>query len=312
MVGNWAAYRGRTCLGAKRPASCGINPSQSKPLASATLIGQASATLAFAANSVFCRLALGPAAIDARSFTLVRLMAGALTLAFICVACGKGGREQFRLDVVSALALFAYAAGFSIAYRELTAGTGALLLFGAVQVTMITLGLLRGERPSGAEWLGLAVALGGLGWLVSPGLASPPPFGATLMMLAGAAWGVYSLRGRKLGDPLQTTAANFLWAVPPGLVFFMVAKGTPFLSTPGLVWAVLSGALASGVGYAVWYATLPRLTATRAATLQLTVPVLAALGGVIFLGETISVRLVLAALLVLGGVALAILGRRKG
>jgi drug/metabolite transporter (DMT)-like permease len=177
-------------------------------------------------------------------------------------------------------------------------------------VTMIGTGLFRGERPAAAEWVGLLAALGGLGWLASPGLAAPPLTAAGLMVLAGVAWGVYSLRGRKLGDPLTTTAANFVWAVLPGLLLFGADWGGTHASPAGLVWAVLSGALASGVGYAVWYAALPRLTATRAATLQLTVPVLAALGGVMFLHETISTRLVLASLLVLGGVALAILGRR--
>ncbi len=266
--------------------------------------------LAFAANSVFCRLALGRAAIDAASFTLLRLVAGAVALLLICRVQGKAGRAMLRLDAPSAAALFVYAAAFSFAYRELTAGTGALLLFGAVQVTMIGTGLLRGERPAAAEWLGLLLALGGLGWLVSPGLAAPPLFGAGLMTLAGVAWGVYSLRGRKSGDPLQTTAANFLWAMPMGLLLFVAGPGGAHVSPAGILWAVLSGALASGVGYAVWYAALPRLTATRAATVQLTVPVLAALGGVVFLAETISPRLVLASLLVLGGVALAILGRR--
>jgi drug/metabolite transporter (DMT)-like permease len=219
------------------------------------------------------------------------------------------GRPVFRLDAFSAAAVFGYAAAFSFAYRDLTAGTGALLLFGAVQVTMIGTGLVRGERPAAAEWIGLLAALGGLGWLVSPGVTAPPLFGACLMALAGVAWGVYSLRGRKLGDPLQTTAANFLWAVLPAFFLFLTGWGGSHLSATGICWAVLSGALASGVGYALWYAVLPRLTATRAATLQLTVPVLAALGGVGLLGETISTRLVLASLLVLGGVALAIVGR---
>ena len=267
--------------------------------------------LAFATNSLFCRLALGPAAIDAASFTLVRLAAGAATLPLLCAAQGKLSRTAVRLDAISALALFGYAAAFSFAYRELTAGTGALLLFGAVQVTMIGTGLLRGERPAPAEWFGLALAVSGIGWLVSPGLAAPSPLAAGLMILAGLAWGVYSLRGRKLGDPLPMTAANFLWAVPLAVIAFFAVPGTPYYSPAGVGWALLSGALASGVGYAVWYAVLPRLTATRAATLQLTVPVLAALGGVIFLGETISVRLVGASLLVLGGVGLAIQGRRR-
>jgi drug/metabolite transporter (DMT)-like permease len=272
----------------------------------------AAAMVAFAANSVCCRLALGREAIDAGSFTLVRLLAGALTLALICVCQGKAGRALFRLDAVSAFALFAYAAGFSLAYRELAAGTGALLLFGAVQMTMIGTGLFRGERLRGVEWSGLLLALGGLGLLMAPGLAAPSPVGAGLMIVAGVAWGVYSLRGRKPGDPLLTTTANFLWAAPLGAVLFLAGRNATHVSPAGLGWAVVSGALASGVGYALWYAVLPRLTATRAATLQLTVPVLAALGGVLFLHETISLRLILASVFVLGGVALAIFGRRAG
>jgi drug/metabolite transporter (DMT)-like permease len=268
------------------------------------------AMLAFAGNSVLCRLALGRGEIDAASFTLIRLVAGTITLLLICIMQGRARRAAFSLDALSALALFGYAAAFSFAYRELTAGTGALLLFGAVQATMIGTGLVRGERPPVAEWLGLLVALGGLFWLVAPGLAAPPLFAAALMALAGAAWGIYSLRGRKSGDPLQTTAANFLWALLPTPALFLMTPNSAHASPVGIGWAVLSGALTSGVGYALWYAVLPKLTATRAATLQLTVPVIAALGGVAFLAETISARLALASLLVLGGVALAIFERR--
>ncbi len=267
--------------------------------------------LAFAANSLFCRLALGAAQIDAASFTLVRLVAGALSLVTICAIRKKAGGTVWRLDALSALALFAYAAPFSFAYRELTAGTGALLAFGAVQATMIGIGLFRGERPAAAEWLGLLIALAGLGWLVLPGLSAPPLRGAALMLLAGVAWGIYSLRGRRAGDPLPTTAANFIWAVPLGALLLLVNPDGRHLTATGIQWAVLSGALASGVGYAVWYSVLPKLTATRAATVQLTVPVIAALGGVAFLAETISSRLLIASALVLGGVALAILGRRR-
>jgi len=267
--------------------------------------------LAFAANSLFCRLALGSAAGDAAGFTFLRLLSGAVALGFICAVQGKAGRGLLRPDAVSALALFGYAAAFSFAYRDLTAGTGALLLFGAVQGTMIGTGLFRGERPAAAEWGGLLIALAGLGWLVAPGLAAPSPRGAGLMVLAGVAWGVYSLRGRRAGDPLPATAANFVWAVPPALLLLALAPGGHHLTAAGVRWAVLSGALASGGGYALWYAVLPRLTATRAATVQLTVPVLAALGGVVFLAETISARLLLASVLVLGGVTLAVLGRRR-
>lgn len=277
---------------------------------SASMAFPVTAMLAFAANSVLCRLALGRGAIDAASFTMIRLITGALALLLLCAVQGKAGRAAFRLDLISVAALFGYAAAFSFAYRDLTAGTGALLLFGAVQATMIGTGLVRGERPLIAEWLGLVLALGGLGWLVYPGLASPPPVAAALMALAGIAWGVYSLRGRRSGDPLQTTAANFIWAVPPAFVLFLVGRSGSIISPSGMGWALLSGALASGVGYALWYAALPRLTATRAATLQLTVPVIAALGGVAFLAETVSFRLALASALVLGGVGLAIFGRR--
>ena len=275
------------------------------------LPGTALALAAFAANSLFCRLALRPAAIDAASFTFVRLLAGAIALGLICLIKRKPGRGLLRPDPVAVLALFAYAAAFSFAYRDLTAGTGALLLFGAVQAVMIGVGLFRGERPGAAEWGGLVVALAGLGWLVAPGLAAPSPRGAGLMALAGAAWGVYSLRGRQAQDPLPATAANFCWAVLPGLLVLGLAPGTLHVTAPGVQWAVLSGALASGVGYAVWYAVLPRLTAARAATVQLTVPVLAAVGGVAFLDEEISPRLLLAAVLVLGGVALAVFSRKK-
>jgi drug/metabolite transporter (DMT)-like permease len=283
------------------------SPSRAAVLTSTTL-----ALLAFAANSLFCRLALGGAQIDAASFTLVRLLSGALALVVICAAQRKAGRAFWRLDAMSAAALFVYAAPFSFAYRDLTAGTGALLLFGAVQTTMIGTGLFRGERPAPAEWLGLIVAIAGLGWLVLPGLSAPPPRGAALMLLAGVAWGIYSLRGRRTGaDPLQRTAANFIWSVPLAALLPLASPETEHFTSKGMVLAILSGALASGVGYAVWYSVLPRLTATRAATVQLTVPVIAALGGALILSEAISSRLLIAAVLVLGGVALAILGRRR-
>ncbi len=266
--------------------------------------------LAFAANSLFCRLALGAGEIDAASFTAIRLGSGAVALALICTRRGQGREVLVRPRLMPVLALFGYAAAFSFAYRDLTAGTGALLLFGAVQATMIGTGLLRGERPGAAEWLGLAVALAGLGWLVAPGVSAPPPLGAGLMVAAGIAWGIYSLGGRTQDrPPVAVTAGNFLGAAPLGLL--LLAGASLHVTPTGVIWAVLSGALSSGVGYAVWYFVLPRLTATRAATVQLTVPVIAALGGVAFLGEAISTRLVGASLLVLGGVGLAIAGRRR-
>ena len=268
------------------------------------------AIVAFAANSLCCRLALGGEKIDVGTFTLVRLGAGAIVLVAINLARRPRPAGLFACNALSSLALFVYAAAFSLAYRQLTAGTGALLLFGAVQATMLGGALSRGERPRRGEWLGLAIALGGLAYLVSPGLGAPPATGSALMVLAGAAWGIYSLRGRRLGDPLVSTAAIFLWELPLALMFWISVHGAIPAAPAGVMWAVLSGALASGVGYAVWYTALPTITATRAATVQLTVPIVAAFGGVGFLGETISARLLLASLLVLGGVGLAIFTRR--
>jgi drug/metabolite transporter (DMT)-like permease len=282
---------------------------QQSPAILPVLGGTAVAMAAFAANSLFCRLALGRAEMDAASFTAIRLGAGALVLGMVCALHGSGGKALLRPDWPMVLALFGYAAAFSLAYRDLTAGTGALLLFGAVQVTMIGTGLVRGERPTITEWGGLLVALAGLGWLVAPGLAAPPPRAAILMIAAGTAWGVYSLRGRRAGAPLAVTATNFLWSVPLGLAWLAMVER--HVSVPGVISAVLSGAVASGAGYAVWYTVLPRLTATRAATVQLTVPILAALGGVAFLGEKLSLRLLGASALVLGGVGLAIAARRR-
>lgn len=275
-----------------------------------TVVSTALAMLAFAANSVLCRLALGPDAIDAVSFTLARFASGALTLVLIGMIQGRIGANLLRPHALSALVLMVYAIPFSLAYRDLTAGTGALLLFGSVQVTMIGTGVLRGERPGPAEWFGLLIALAGLGWLVSPGVSSPPLRGAALMIVAGVAWGVYSLRGRGGGDPLASTAGNFLWSLPIALLVRVAGLQPAHLSRAGLMWAILSGAIGSGVGYVIWYTALRRLTATRAATVQLTVPVIAAIAGVLFMSERVSLRLVLASVLVLGGVALAVMGKR--
>jgi drug/metabolite transporter (DMT)-like permease len=199
---------------------------------------------------------------------------------------------------------------FSFAYRTLAAGTGALLLFAAVQATMISAGLARGERLRPPGWIGLALALAGLAGLLRPGLAAPAPAGAVLMALAGAAWGVYSLRGRRSRSPLADTAGNFVRAAALAAAVSAAAFSSSHVSARGLVLAAASGAVASGAGYAVWYAALPRLAATTAATVQLAVPVLAAAGGSLFLGERVTLRLVLASLAILGGIALTVVGRR--
>jgi drug/metabolite transporter (DMT)-like permease len=207
--------------------------------------------------------------------------------------------------------LFLYAVTFSFAYISLSAGTGALILFGAVQITMILSGLIAGERPRLLEWLGLLAALGGLVYLVLPGLSAPSPLGSALMALAGIAWGVYSLRGRGIDDPVANTTGNFVRAAPLALIVSLIALSNYSLSPKGALLAVLSGALASGLGYVIWYAALRDLTATRAATVQLAVPVIAAIGGIFFLAEAVTLRLTFASIAILGGVGLAISRRTK-
>ncbi|ALG74260.1 membrane protein [Azospirillum thiophilum] len=284
------------------------------------------AMLAFAANSILCRLALTQTAIDPASFTLVRIASGAASLWLIARATGHGptgegkrGRGRWGGGSwIGAVALLAYAAAFSFAYLSMTAGTGALLLFGAVQATMIVAGLYRGERLSPLQWGGLGLALGGLGLLLAPGLSPPDPLGALLMLAAGVAWGVYSLLGRSSRDPIATTAGNFLRAAPMAAAVALLSSAIGAVSgggarwdTGGLVYGLLSGALASGVGYAIWYAALPALTAARAASVQLSVPVITAIAAVLALGERITPPLAIASAAVLGGIALVIAGKRR-
>lgn len=265
------------------------------------------AMLAFAGNSLLCRLALQHTAIDAASFTAIRLLSGAITL-WLLVRLGTAtgaGAGNWR----SAAALFAYAAGFSFAYLSLPAATGALLLFGSVQITMIGYGCWRGERLARLQWLGLLLAVGGLVGLLLPGLSAPPLAGSGLMVAAGLAWGVYSLRGKGAGDPIRVSAGNFLRATPIALLLWLVLLPRAVFDVAGIGYALASGALTSGIGYAIWYRVLPHLPAAKAATIQLSVPVLTALGGVLLLGEALGLRLVLASLTIIGGIALVI-GRR--
>jgi drug/metabolite transporter (DMT)-like permease len=267
--------------------------------------------IAFAGNSVLCRMALKHTTIDAASFTAIRLMSGALML-WLIVRWVRTGRSERTGggNWLSALALFVYAAGFSWAYASLSAATGALLLFGAVQATMIGWGLWSGERLARLQWLGLGLAMAGLVGLMLPGLAAPSWDGALLMAVSGAAWGVYSLRGKGAGDPTLVTAGNFWRAAVFALVLSGVTHAGASWDADGVAYAVASGALTSGLGYAFWYSVLPALKATQAATLQLSVPVLAALGGVVLLGEVVTMAFVLASLAVLGGIALVIWGKR--
>jgi len=266
------------------------------------------AMIAFAGNSLLCRLALKHTAIDAASFTSIRLASGALVLWLIVRL--RGGVHGIRGSWPSALALFAYAALFSYAYLGLATGMGALLLFGAVQSTMIGYGLWSGERLTRQQLAGLVCAFGGLAGLMLPGLSAPPPFASALMLGAGVAWGIYSLRGRGAGDPIGVTAGNFVRAAPMAALTSVVALPWSSLDLDGFWYAVCSGALASGVGYAIWYRALRGLKATSAATVQLSVPVIAALGGIVFLGEAVSLRLLVASAAILGGIGLVLAARR--
>ncbi|MBD9629462.1 DMT family transporter [Pseudomonas sp. PDM19] len=265
------------------------------------------AMIAFAGNSILCRLALKATSIDAVSFTGIRIFSGALMLALLLKlrhrAASDGGNWR------AAAALFVYAAAFSYAYVQLDAGTGALLLFGAVQVTMILVGLLRGESLRGQALAGFLLALGGLLAQLLPSASAPPLAGALLMLLSGVAWGLYSLLGRKGSDPLATTTGNFVRAISFAAVLAVFFHADLRVDTLGVVYAVLSGAVASGIGYAIWYSALPGLSAIQGASVQLSVPILAALSGAALLGEAISLRLALVSLAVLGGIALILLAK---
>ena len=268
--------------------------------------------LAFAGNSLICRKALAGGAIDAASFTGLRVLAGAATLALISALMARPRVDrQTTGGWRPALALFAYAALFSYAYIGLDAATGALLLFGLVQATMLAAALVAGERPSAPEWLGWLLAAGGLGWLLLPGAGAPSGWGAVAMGLAGVAWGIYSLLGRRESDALAATTRNFVLAVVPALLLVTAASGGASVSVQGAALALLSGGMTSGLGYVIWYAALSGLSSAQAALVQLSVPAIAAAGGVVLLGEPASARLLVSGTLILGGIALAITGRKR-
>ena len=266
----------------------------------------------FAANSLLARLALRAGEIDGGSFTAVRIVSGAAALALVTSFRREGIAAARRHGSLrAALALFSYAITFSYAYLSLNAGTGALVLFAAVQITMLGMGIARGERPRPSEWIGLAVAFGGLVYLAFPGLSAPSTIGVLLMAIAGAAWGYYSLAARGVRSPIAATAGNFARAVPlaAGALILVCGIGQPHASWPGIGLAAASGAVTSGLGYAIWYVALQDLRASLAAIVQLTVPVLTAAAGLILLGEQLTWRLGLASGAILGGVALALLGK---
>jgi drug/metabolite transporter (DMT)-like permease len=270
----------------------------------------ACALIPLAANSILCRQALGAGGIDAASFTSIRIISGALMLVLIVLLRHRRLPKQAG-SVKSAAMLFGYMVFFSFAYLSLDAGTGALILFGAVQLTMFAYALKTGEHFTIFSWLGLGLAIGGIIYLVSPGLNAPDLKGSLLMILAGVAWGLYSLAGRHMTKPLESTAINFIYCVIPVLCINLFFLDKMMLTRDGVLLAVASGALASGLGYTIWYAALFYLKATQAATVQLCVPILAAFGGIVILDEALTVRLVLASLATLGGVALVLMQRSK-
>lgn len=267
------------------------------------------AMVAFALNSLLCRIALKHTSIDPATFTAVRITSGAIMLWIIVRA--QRGAPSGSGNWPSAIALVVYAAAFSFAYVSLSASIGALLLFGAVQATMIGHGIWKGERLRKPQLVGLALAFAGLFGLFLPGLSAPPLLGSVLMLSAGAAWGIYSLRGRGAGDPKRVTAGNFLRAAPISIALGVVMHDSTSFDMAGLSYSLVSGAVASGIGYVIWYTALPALKATKAATVQLSVPVIAALGGMVFLDESLTLRFVLASLAILGGIALVILEQQS-
>jgi drug/metabolite transporter (DMT)-like permease len=268
------------------------------------------AMLAFAGNSILSRMALQDGAIDAASFSNIRLLSGALALLLILATKSGTGNLKHRGSWLSALMLFLYALSFSYAYLDLSAGTGALILFGLVQATMIIAAVIAGDKPTRIEILGWLCASAGLIYLVLPGIAAPSAGGTILMAIAGIAWGFYSIRGRNEPDPLAATASNFLRSVV--FIPFVVAATYQSIevTTNGILLAVAAGAITSGVGYVIWYAALRFMHTIQAALVQLSVPAIAALGGVILLDEVLSMRLVLSAAMVLGGLSIA-LGRKS-
>ncbi|MCV2882254.1 DMT family transporter [Actibacterium sp. XHP0104] len=265
--------------------------------------------IAFAANSVLNRLALTDGAMGPAAFAAIRLGAGAVMLAVLVLTSRRGGMGLFGPGrATGVLSLTLYMLGFSFAYVSLPAGLGALLLFGGVQVTMFAGAVIGGDEVPPLRWLGAGVAFAGLAWLLWPaGVSAPPLVPALLMAAAALGWGIYSLVGRGAADPLQSTAANFLLAAPLAVIVFALRPDQ--VSAQGMALAVASGAITSGMGYALWYAILPSLGASRAAVAQLTVPIIAMAGGMAFLAEPLTTRFVIAAALVLGGVGVSLMRR---
>jgi len=277
---------------------------------SRTILFTVMALIAFAANSVLCRLALADHAIDASSFTVIRLLSGAVMLMLIVALRQTDRKSAARGSWSASLMLFIYAATFSFAYTSLDTGTGALILFAAVQVTMVLHTMLSGKRLHGLEWVGMGIAFSGFVYLILPGVSAPPATGLILMLCAGVAWGMYTLKGHASQAPLADTAYNFLRSLPLALLLAALMQQQAEYSLAGIGYAILSGSIASGIGYAIWYVALSGLSSTQAAVAQLLVPVLAAGGGVLFVSEPVTWRLAISSLLILGGILFVTLGKK--
>jgi len=280
--------------------------------AARTIALTSSALVAFAANSLLCRVALRSESIDPALFSGIRLASGALLLLIVWRRSASNASVRLAGSWWSAIALFGYSTAFAFAYVGLSASTGALILFPTVQAALLLAGVRSGERPAAGQWIGLAISMAGLVYMVLPGLEAPPLASAALMVLAGLAWSLYTLRARGSGDPVGATAGNFTRAVPMGLAALALYWARVSWSWQGVAWAVISGAITSGLGYVAWYAAVRHLTTTRAAIVQLAVPALAASAGVVMLGEAVTVRLVASGIAIVGGVALAITTRQRG
>ena len=274
-----------------------------------TIILTGLALIAFAANSILCRLALGSEAIDASSFTVIRLLSGTIVLLIIIGSTRNTTGASTKGSWAASFMLFLYAITFSYAYISLDTGTGALILFGSVQITMILLSLIAGIRLHFTEWAGVTIAFTGFVYLILPGVTAPSTIGFLLMTVAGIAWGIYTLKGRSSKSPLMDTAYNFFRTTPLVILLALITINNINYSSEGILLALLSGGITSGIGYTIWYIALGGLSSTQAAVLQLSVPVIAALGGVIFVSEAITFRLTISAAMVLGGILMVVLGR---
>ncbi len=268
------------------------------------------ALIAFAANSVLCRMALGGKTIDASSFTIIRLLSGAIVLTLLLNINKNKTQSKTKGNWSSSIMLFLYAITFSFAYITLDTGTGALILFGAVQITMILLSLYSGNKLHFSEWIGVIIAFMGFVYLILPGVNTPPLIGFLLMTVAGISWGIYTLKGRDSKRPLMDTAYNFIRTIPLIIILLFITVKNANYSSEGIWLAIISGGITSGVGYTIWYFALGGLTATQAAVVQLLVPVIAAFGGVLFISEKITFRLTIASVLILGGILIVVMGRK--